>query len=290
MLNSLTVNFPGFSDKFQHMLYNGSEKVHSSRDINKTDKGLYMVMFNKLYIKDEEVLIYNYVKYNPCFGGPLLSYIFECHKGYMRNGMWKDIDLKLFCINKEIIDGINSKWIIDDYNEDNLKVNLENLFFDNLSIVETLYLGNECKPLVKNLEEMKNLLYMTYNKELKYRDLFYTNFIKDIIKKNFITGLSNNKNKHENVLFNVVYIVDDLSSFINKLGFLKINSGPQKWRGQINSLSSTLAVIDEGFRSSMYQYTLNKGYTGLNRSHFSFKNIHMNLGSVRWYSVNKRQG
>jgi hypothetical protein len=73
-----------------------------------------------------------------------------------------------------------------------------------------------------------------------------------------------------------------------------VNPGPQKWRGQSDSLSYIIDSIDGDFRRSMNrhnQYHVNMGTIPRNsligRSKFSYQNIHLNIGNVRRYSTKK---
>jgi hypothetical protein len=67
---------------------------------------------------------------------------------------------------------------------------------------------------------------------------------------------------------------------------LHINAGPQKWRGQVSSINNKLLCLDVDFRNSLYNHSVY--HSALNKpipkDRFSFKNIHMNLGNVRWFS------
>jgi hypothetical protein len=98
-----------------------------------------------------------------------------------------------------------------------------------------------------------------------------------------------------NFLGRLVFITDDLHYLINDIRSSvdkKINEGPQKWRGQSNSLSHTIDRIDSSFRESLNrhnQYHVNVGNIPkdslIGRSKFHYQNIHKNLGDVRFYST-----
>lgn len=94
-----------------------------------------------------------------------------------------------------------------------------------------------------------------------------------------------------------IFIVSDLKDFTDQVKTIdgEVNLGPQKERGSGSYLSDTLSNIDRGFRNSMFNHnrvyidnmvhdrdTRYKSY--LPKSCFSFKNIHMNMGNVRFYS------
>ena len=103
-----------------------------------------------------------------------------------------------------------------------------------------------------------------------------------------------------NLLGRTVFMVEDLNSLINKIKLNydgDVNQGPQPWRGQSDYLSYTIHSIDTDFRRSMNrhnQYHVNKGTIPRNsligRSKFSYQNIHLNLGKVRWYYTEDKEG
>jgi len=88
-----------------------------------------------------------------------------------------------------------------------------------------------------------------------------------------------------------LFVVNDLNKFlgdIRKKGY-SINGGPQRCRSEINSLKSFLSSLDIDFRESLYNhnnYHVDKGTIResewLPKEKFSYRNIHMNIGNVRW--------
>ena len=68
-----------------------------------------------------------------------------------------------------------------------------------------------------------------------------------------------------------------------------INAGPQAHRGRVNSINNKLSILDMEYRKNLYNHNNYHVSTGsvsprlrLNKEKFSFNNIHMNIGSVRW--------
>jgi hypothetical protein len=71
-----------------------------------------------------------------------------------------------------------------------------------------------------------------------------------------------------------------------------INQGSQQWRGQINSINSFLNYLDTDYRKSLYNHSklhytkgnIDKSWNDeiLTKEHFSFRNIHQNMGNVKW--------
>jgi hypothetical protein len=68
-----------------------------------------------------------------------------------------------------------------------------------------------------------------------------------------------------------------------------INEGPIKCRLEINYLKSFLSSLDIDFRESLYNHNNYHVYKGtirendwLPREKFSYRNIHINIGGMRW--------
>ena len=122
-----------------------------------------------------------------------------------------------------------------------------------------------------------------YNYDTEYAELFFK------FEKYFLDKY--------NLLDRMIFVTSDLEGLIrdlnNELGDgIEVNQGPQKWRGQINYLNFIINKIDSDFRYSMCRHneyhvsnrTIPENYL-LGKSKFSFKNIHLNLGNVRYYST-----
>lgn len=101
-----------------------------------------------------------------------------------------------------------------------------------------------------------------------------------------------------NILNGCLFIVKHLNSFIdtiNKNDKIVVNKGPQKWRGQVNSINKFLSCLDMDFRNSLYNHNryhiennlIDRSYE-LKKTKFSFRDIHMNIGNVRWCSTINR--
>jgi hypothetical protein len=71
-----------------------------------------------------------------------------------------------------------------------------------------------------------------------------------------------------------------------------ISQGPKPWRGQINSINSFLNYLDVDYRNSLYNHSqlhYSKGNLDsswknetLTKEHFTFRNIHQNIGNIKW--------
>lgn len=85
----------------------------------------------------------------------------------------------------------------------------------------------------------------------------------------------------ENVLFNCVFIVRDLKVITSNLE--GANTGSQKNRGQVDSMTRRLSYIDNDLIKSMSRHTLIHRRADIFESHhFTCKNLHMNLGFSRY--------
>ena len=88
-----------------------------------------------------------------------------------------------------------------------------------------------------------------------------------------------------------LFTIFDLKLFISSIeskGYI-INQGPQKNRGQVSCLSNQINCIDNEFRKALSNHNNyhSMDYRALPKDRFSFRNIHMNLGGVRWYSTTR---
>ena len=92
----------------------------------------------------------------------------------------------------------------------------------------------------------------------------------------------------------LLFVVHDKTALLKNIsdkGYI-LTQGPQAWRGQINSINSFLNYLDTDYRNSLYNHSmlhyskgnLDDGWKDetLTRKHFSFRNIHQNLGNTRW--------
>ena len=122
------------------------------------------------------------------------------------------------------------------------------------------------------------------------KDLIENKVIFDKLKNNV---WEDDKDKY-NLLDRFVFIVDNLNSLVSTLkqNNYVVNGGPQAWRAQSDSLMNKISVIDNHFRESLDRH--NKYHYGIGNidsnkiipaSKFSYRNIHINLGNVRYYTT-----
>ena len=92
----------------------------------------------------------------------------------------------------------------------------------------------------------------------------------------------------------LLFVVQDKEALLKNIsdrGYI-ISQGPKAWRGQINSINSFLNYLDTDYRKSLYNHSkLHYSKSNMDNSwkdetltkeHFSFGNIHQNLGNIRW--------
>jgi hypothetical protein len=87
----------------------------------------------------------------------------------------------------------------------------------------------------------------------------------------------------------LLFVVQDKETLLKSIsdkGY-NVNQGPKQWRGHINSTSSFLNYLDTNYRNSLYNHSIlhysnNNMDKILTKEHFSFRNIHQNLGNIRW--------
>ena len=146
---------------------------------------------------------------------------------------------------------------------------------------------------MSDYEKMACLLDYSFSKNYyEYSKIIYNTVCSDKFtnKKIFL----NNDVKLTNPFNKMLFVVQDKEALLINLkdkGY-SVSQGPQQWRGQINSTSSFLNHLDVDYRNSLYNHSTlhySKGNLDnswndetLTRKHFTFRNIHQNLGNVKW--------
>jgi hypothetical protein len=104
----------------------------------------------------------------------------------------------------------------------------------------------------------------------------------------------NNDVKLTNPFNKLLFVVQDKEALLKNISDKDyiISQGSKQWRGQINSINSFLNYLDTDYRNSLYNHSIlhySKGNIDnswkdetLTRKHFTFRNIHQNLGNIRW--------
>ena len=263
---------------------------------------VYLVVFNTIKLRDEYVLVYNYIPYHKVLFKLLYLYaILEqkyClprgKKGYVCSDFYFILDKDLRKPDLEAIDAKVKKAYPDFHSPDKEYINILDSVSLSNSITLAKWLSYGCIKDI-NFEEQGDLeliKYLIARNPFKVAERLNKGRVNEEIKK-YTKAL-----KYENVynmLSRFIFIVGDLdkmeNSLENKLK-LKVNQGPQKFRGQCSYISHILFSIDKAFRESMCNHnrihveelTCNKEKNDryIPKSCFSFKNIHINLGKVRW--------
>lgn len=144
---------------------------------------------------------------------------------------------------------------------------------------------------VNDYENLATLLDLAFNKEyFEFCKLFY-NPLHNKIESDL---LQNNTLIKTNIFNNMVFVTSNRQLLIDSIrakGY-NVSEGPQKWRGHINSINSFLNYLDTDYRNSLYQHYIHHKNMGslpeyakdypLKKEHFFFRNIHNNLGNIRW--------
>lgn len=272
-------------------LFKGDDRINITSDI--ISNNIYLVTFRAYKTNKGIELVYNYMYYPYVFTDSVLGYLLI--KGDFRHSYlfkeWGDfftiIDESLFINDftnnlKEGGHNTNehfSEW----YNTYGNTMSGDNTYLWIFDIIKKLV-------MVKNLDSLVTSLDLIVNK--------------DYFK--LICGLFPGMDKSESLskasvptdyylLKDSLFVVKDLNlllNTINKNSTYTVSKGNKNLRSQPNSMNAFLICLDEDYRNNLYKYHLNfisHGYipnhTELSRSKFSFRNVHMNIGSVRYYST-----
>lgn len=291
-------------------LYKALENEHigensSQEDVSKK-LGIYLVAFRVLN-KKNNTLIYNYLYYDPLFLEAFMAFLPFRNFYSIRYAEWGDTSI-IFNENVFLNNSKYSKIKLSDFKDDDYRrikyifTNQEEFNYS-LRHLGDYYVESITQQLVNSInkltytvsnEDMIKIFGLALNKEYKSYINTIISPLKDLSDIN--ESIEDKPKVKINLLNSCLFIVRDLKSFIGDLNNQghSVNEGPQPWRGQINSINGLLNSIDMDFRNSLYNHSLyhvKKGTVShrfaLDKSKFSFRNIHMNLGNVRWYSTTK---
>lgn len=146
---------------------------------------------------------------------------------------------------------------------------------------------------VSNYEKMTYLLDNSFNKNYyQYSKIIYNTICPDKFTNKKI--YFNNDVKLANPFNKLLFVVKDKETLLKNIsdkGY-NVNQGSQQWRGQINSINSFLNYLDVDYRKSLYNHSklhyskgnIDKSWKDeiLTKEHFTFRNIHQNIGNVKW--------
>ena len=140
---------------------------------------------------------------------------------------------------------------------------------------------------------MTSLLDNSFNKNYyEYTKILYNTLCPNKFTDNKIIF---NKDVELTDPFNrILFVVHDKKALLKNIsnkGYI-VTQGPPAWAGQINSINNFLNLLDVDYRNSLHNHSklhYSKGNLDnswkdetLTRKHFSFENIHQNIGNTRW--------
>ena len=294
--NNLNIgNTCGYLDLDNYII---SNELHRSLQqetlVDSWESGEFYMVMIKVLNKDSKSLVYNYISYSTLFNYTFLHY-FATRSLYLRN-IYREPSSLLTLYDTDITPGYNPDdklhffkelgYLKDiDFSKNTYRYDKSNegvfRFINKLSLTITV----DYMPVLVDLAMNKN--YKDFSKQV-------LNTIKG--HELFIENVSNTQSI--NVIDCCLFAVKNLDQFvegINKLGY-NINTGPQKLRGHVNSIQNSLCMLDAEYRKSLYTHHRHHVAIGnvdssyrLNKDKFSFKNIHSNLGGVKWYSTKSKK-
>lgn len=273
----------------------------------KYPKGVYLVKLKKF--PSDNTIIFSYMYYNPLLTDCILAYI---------AARFVDVNLLRSEINDVVvlIDNSLKYSLLSDKGHSNMFAFNEAHLVDVINNINTtvslfdLYLYLRKLNLYMDIDSMLNLVTLDINS--KYYDIIYS------VYKQYDSFINyNSRIKEEdksccamdstyNLIDNTLIVCSDLSELLNKFNIsnITINQGPQSRRGEVSFINNYLSHLDIDFRNTLFyhyrhHYNLKTvpGMSIIPKGKFSFRNIHMKLGSVRWFnsmsinnniSINKR--
>ena len=304
--NTLSKDIYLINDKLRDTL-NNAWVLPNSRLINNTDKdGFYMVVFNFLNTKNKRTLVYNTIKYNKIFLDCFLVYILIEQMSMSTctittaSDFFFFLDAKLKSLfDSYLAANIEKRYRVKtEQNEDYIHNNkvyplnfiemLKIVFKWEIPLISNEYMSEIIACISFNIRDITNKLNTCCNigkynpKNPDLLTIWYNRLKKE--------NKANNKHIFNNIS-KFVFIVSDLDLLLNNLkkaGFDSVNAGPQKFRGNASYIGYINTILDRDFRDNLWRHNVwwsfNYNKPLFPRSVFSFKNIHINLGSVRWYS------
>lgn len=282
---------------------NGWTKVFNKNDYNKhnSKNGLYLVNFNVLYNKKNNqsnrvnnTLVYSYLSYNTLFALSLMNYLNSLSASNLSIHDSIIIEPRVFVLDKSLHPFIEEGKVDEESSKmSKLLSHLivgENKTYDKIAFLLLLASEGAISKSSDSIYEMLHALfnndYVSFWNHCKINKTSSNIITKLLIARtgdfgydafaDFVRG-----HKHlNNSINNFYFVVRDLDSLIKKFKDINVNQGPQKWRGMCSLTQSNIYDIDQGFRHHLLNTW--EDYNYVEDKDFSFKNIHMNLGNVRY--------
>lgn len=298
---------PRYTDLKLHKILNSAPAIENisenkliySNEEKKDNNGAYLIQF-KILNKEKNVLVYNYISYHEMFSSSLLTYL-TIKPLYTRGATfteWGDfftiIDSNIHCYLPEI----KEEYYL--FNE-HLKAYIERASPELLQVDNYISLFDVTKKCVM-FADNQGISYLM-DLALKRNYLQFFNFLFSRLDYDLDTLEANNTKNDLNLLKDCLFVVKDLDLFINNIqntlkGEYNINQGPQKLRGHVNGISNALNLLDLDFRVSLFNQITHHyncgnldpsfadGYLDANFNlkwkNYSFRNVHTNLGNIKW--------
>ncbi len=273
-------------------LHNSLESgvLHINNCVSNTDVNKFYILFIKVLNKESKSLVYNYISYPSIFRESFALFI---GLRALNNGnAYKEPGNFLSIIDENVLGRVEDALL---YSNTSYKINE---LIDNLSKSYYPISNTQIFALINKLIYSTDVGSMALLTDLALkRD--YKGFTSKILSSvnnynTLVKYLNSDIVDSVSIINGCLYMVKDLENFILNVRNYRynINTGPQAVRGHINSINNSLSMLDMEYRKSLYNhnnYHISSGIIDnrlrLNRDKFSFNNIHMNIGGVRWYST-----
>ena len=286
MRNNLNPSKYLIDDKLHFSLQEG--KLYNDDDSTNV---LYLVMFRVLNNKDKS-LVYNYISYSKMFSRTLIFFLATWNKVLINT--YKEPGNFLCVWDNSVFDESDkdklfiSKLLLD---IDNMLTTFLNSYYPT-TIEDVIKFINKL-TLHVDVETMSKIVDIAFRKD-------YNGFIEEVLNSLYDYNRLVKMIKHDDefkglsIINGCLFVVQDLDNLVKHIRFngYNVNGGPQSSRAQVNSINNFLSILDHEYRKSLYNHNNHHIVTGnldprqkLSREKFSFNNVHMNLGGVRWSST-----
>lgn len=282
------------------------EALHFSLESGELRISTNLLNINKFYLvmvrvlnKDSNILVYNYISYPYIFYNTFMAFIATRNKYSSVHN-----DNKFYRQAGDFISIFEDRLDIGDVKDKlslskstiNLESIIDNIFYfpNTLTNVQVFNIINRL-ILQVNIDSMSHLTFLALHKEYKAFAIEVLRTLDDDYSNCLVRDLDIEENiKPLSIINGCLFVVEDIEKFVESIRKYNynINTGPQKHRGQVNSINNSLSILDMEYRNSLYNhhnYHVIRGNIHsafkLNRDKFSFNNIHMNLGGIKWYST-----
>ena len=263
-------------------------------DKNSPFYGNYLYLIKLKKFRKDNVFVYSYMQYNILFSETILYYFMNRYVAM--NLLREELKQYLIVIDESIankytkLQGIylSDNEVIREIKEKN--PDRQDQIFDIYNLL--LYVNYSC-----DINCIVDLLKFDLSKD--YYSIMYTITKQlELLNSHCSPELKDGFNKTADTIFNPIdnclIVCSDLNSFLTKLktSGVTVNQGPKDLRGIVTKTDSYLSTLDTDLRNTMFYHhryhyhkqIFSKSFDLIPRHKFSFHNIHMKLGGVRWCS------